>query len=101
VLLRDEKEGWSGDKTTRRAAVAAHYRIILLCGDDLGDFISARKPRAERDSTTAQYMSWFGERWIVLPNAMYGSWEDTLSGFDRTLSAEQARQNKLKALRRD
>lgn len=101
VLLRDEREGWGGDKTTRRAAVAAHYRVILLCGDDLGDFLPARKPRAERDQAAAQYMHWFGERWIMLPNPMYGSWEETLTGFDRSLSAEQSRQLKLKALRRD
>jgi acid phosphatase len=101
VLLRDEKEGWGGDKTSRRQAVAAHYRIIMLCGDDLGDFLPARRPRAERDSATASYMSWFGQRWIVLPNPSYGSWEDTLSNFDRSLSAGQARQNKLKALVRD
>lgn len=101
VLLREEREGWSGDKSSRRAAVAAHYRVILLCGDDLGDFMPARKPREEREKDAAPYMSWFGERWIVLPNPMYGSWEDTLSGFDRSLTAEQARQNKLKALRRD
>lgn len=101
VLLRDEKEGWGGDKTTRRKAVAEHYRIIMLCGDDLGDFLPARKSREERDRDTAAYMGWFGQRWIILPNPMYGSWEDTLSSFDRSLSAEQARQNKLKALRRD
>lgn len=100
VLLRDEKDGWGGDKSTRRQAVAAHYRIIMLCGDDLGDFLPARKPREERDKDTANYMTWFGQRWIVLPNPMYGSWEDTLSGFDRSLSAEQTRQNKLKALHR-
>lgn len=101
LLLRDEREGWSGDKASRRAAVAAHYRIVLLCGDDLGDFLPARKSRADRDKDTAQYMAWFGERWIVLPNPMYGSWEDTFSGFDRSLTAEQSRQNKLKSLRRD
>lgn len=101
VLLRDEKEGWSGDKTSRRQAVAAHYRIIMLCGDDLGDFLPARKSREQRDADTAKYMDWFGQRWIVLPNPIYGSWEDTLANFDRSLPAAQARQGKLKALRRE
>src|SRR6185295_11372704 len=40
VLTRHERPEWdSSDKTTRRQAVAARYRILLLVGDDLGDFI--------------------------------------------------------------
>ena len=101
ILLRDEQEGWGGDKSARRKAVAAHYRIIMLCGDDLGDFLPARKPREQRNQDTEAYMSWFGQRWIMLPNPMYGSWEDTLSAFDRSLAPEQARAHKLKALRRE
>ncbi|MCS7041540.1 MAG: hypothetical protein NZR01_01980 [Bryobacteraceae bacterium] len=99
LLLRGEKPEWTSDKGPRRAAVAAHYRVILLCGDDLNDFFPARLSPEERMAKARSYDSWWGERWIILPNPMYGSWEDSLYGFDRSLSPQEIQQRKLKALR--
>lgn len=99
LLLRGERPEWTSDKSVRRAAVAAHYRILLLCGDDLNDFFPARLSPAERHARARPYDAWWGERWIILPNPMYGSWEDSLYGFDRTLSPVEVQQRKLKALR--
>jgi acid phosphatase len=80
LYCRGEKPEWTGDKSTRRAAVAAHYRILLLFGDDLNDFIpvvgdsvGSRRSRAE------SYREYWGSKWIVLPNPMYGTWENALS----------------------
>jgi acid phosphatase len=70
------REGKDRDKTARRLAVAAKYRVILLFGDDLNDFLAADgKSRDERTASEKKYEAWFGEKWIVLPNAVYGSWE--------------------------
>lgn len=99
LLLRGERPEWTSDKTSRRAAIAAHYRVILLCGDDLNDFFPARLSPQERMEKARAWDSWWGERWIILPNPMYGSWEDSLFGFDRTLSPADIQQRKLKALR--
>lgn len=99
LLLRGEKPEWTSDKGPRRAAVAAHYRVILLCGDDLNDFFPARLSPEERLAKARAYDSWWGERWIILPNPMYGSWEDSLYGFDRSLSPLEIQQRKLRALR--
>ena len=99
LLLRGERPEWTSDKTSRRAAIAAHYRVILLCGDDLNDFFPARLSPQERMEKARARDSWWGERWIILPNPMYGSWEDSLFGFDRTLSPADIQQRKLKALR--
>jgi acid phosphatase len=73
VLAKGERPDWAGsDKRTRREAVAATHRILLLCGDDLGDFLpDAKDRRAER---VAEHGAWFGVRWFVLPNPVYGSW---------------------------
>ncbi|MGC8758900.1 MAG: 5'-nucleotidase, lipoprotein e(P4) family [Bryobacteraceae bacterium] len=99
LLLRGERPEWTSDKSLRRAAVAAHYRVLLLCGDDLNDFFPARLSPQERMEKARPHDSWWGERWIILPNPMYGSWEDSLYGFDRTLSPADIQQRKLKALR--
>lgn len=78
VLARGEREGWASDKSSRREAVAERYRIVLLVGDDFNDFVAARLPRAERERLVERYRDRWGERWIVLPNPNYGSWEGAL-----------------------
>ena len=40
LYCRGERPDWGSDKTTRRAEITPHYRILLLFGDDLGDFVS-------------------------------------------------------------
>jgi len=78
ILSRGEREGWGSDKASRREAIAERYRIVLLVGDDLNDFVSARLPRAERDRLLERYGDRWGDRWIMLPNPVYGSWEGAL-----------------------
>jgi len=79
IYCRGDKPEWRTDKSSRRAVIAQRYRILLLIGDDLGDFMpGARASLEERRRLAATYASWWGERWIILPNAMYGSWEEAL-----------------------
>jgi acid phosphatase len=78
ILLRGERDDWVSDKLSRRTAVAERYRVILLVGDDFNDFVAANLPRAERDRLVERYRDRWGERWIVLPNPIYGSWERAL-----------------------
>ena len=76
VTLRGERPDWeSGDKSVRRTWIAARYRIIALVGDDLRDFTD----RATFAKRRAELEPLFGERWFILPNAMYGSWERSLA----------------------
>lgn len=79
LLLRGERPSWGSDKGSRRAAVAERFRILLLIGDDLNDFASgALSDRAARRVLVDRHRERWGERWIVLPNPMYGSWERSL-----------------------
>jgi acid phosphatase len=101
VLTRGERPEWdTSDKSPRRAFVADRYRLLLLVGDDFGDFSSAsRGSIEERTSAATSYTSLWGRKWIVLPNAMYGSWEAALYGFDYGASEAEKRQRKREALR--
>lgn len=73
LLLRDG----STDKSGRRAQVASSYRVLLLAGDDLNDFANTReKSWQERQDLVNRMESWWGTRWFMLPNPMYGSWEN-------------------------
>jgi 5'-nucleotidase (lipoprotein e(P4) family) len=82
VLARGERPEWQASaKGPRRAYVAREYRILLLIGDDLGDFVvNASGTVDERRQRTAPNASWWGERWIMIPNPTYGSWERAVIG---------------------
>lgn len=86
VLTQAEREGWE-PKSARRRWVAERYRILLLIGDNFGDFTShvdtTLSARRQRSRT---YQEYWGTRWIVLPNAQYGSWEGALYNFEYGLS---------------
>jgi 5'-nucleotidase (lipoprotein e(P4) family) len=77
---------WTSDKTARRAFLARTHRILLLVGDDLRDFVSVPRGTAPegRVALARAHGERWGERWFLLPNAMYGSWEQSLhaSGLD-------------------
>jgi len=100
IYCRGERPEWGSDKGSRREAIARRYRILLLIGDDLGDFFSGvRASPEERHRLAATYASRWGERWIVLPNPMYGSWEAALYGNDSALSHAGQLQRKREHLR--
>lgn len=82
VLSRGERPEWGSDKESRRLEVARSYRVLLLLGDDLNDFLSGvREAGVDRRRELAEGASarW-GTSWFVLPNPLYGSWERALVG---------------------
>ena len=77
VLTRAERPEWtSSDKSSRRALVAQDFRILLLIGDDFGDFVAgARGTLAARRALDDANAAMWGVKWIALPNPLYGSWK--------------------------
>ncbi len=101
VLMRRERPEWeASEKAQRRMVVGKDFRILMLLGDDLGDFLpNARGTIEERLARVAPYEPWWGSRWIMIPNPTYGSWEGaTRAGAASTASADILRQ-KLSRLR--
>jgi acid phosphatase len=89
VLMRKEN-GWGSDKSSRRRHVAKGYRILLLLGDDFNDFLSGVRGSGvtleDRTRLAKQYKSYWGAKWIIFPNPVYGSWEAALYEFEFGLS---------------
>ncbi|HZW51392.1 MAG TPA: acid phosphatase, partial [Rudaea sp.] len=56
---------------------------------------------AGRAAAVEPYADWFGERWFVLPNPTYGSWEPALFNNDWTLPRAKRDAAKRGALRTD
>ena len=99
VLLRDRDRGWY-EKGPRRAEIARTHRILLLIGDNLGDFSDDYKGTpTERQALLRGYAPWWGERWFMLPNPMYGSWEQALIDYDYRLPVAEQDRRRRAALR--
>lgn len=82
VLLKKEKEEWaSSKKSPRRIHVGNDYRVLLVLGDNFGDFVDGYKgDLAERKALMDKHADMWGTKWIVLPNPSYGSWESAPYG---------------------
>ena len=88
VMLRQKESS----KDARRAAVAEKYRIVMLIGDNLDDFTGVFERRSVADrfvATDAARYDW-GRKFIVLPNAMYGTWENAIYEYQRLTEAQKA-----------
>jgi acid phosphatase len=92
-------EGRGSDKSCRRQLVGRTHRVLMLFGDQLGDFVQPASNTPEgRRAAVAPYLGWIGQRWWMLPNPMYGSWESALSGSDATASPAAKRATRAAAL---
>lgn len=88
-VMLSEEQGWNREKSVRRDYVARTHRVIMLIGDDLGDFVPCvrRKPYApctakataeDRRSLVEKNAHMWGNGWYILPNPMHGSWTSTV-----------------------
>ena len=85
LQLVNQQPHWKREKLVRRSEIAKTHRVIMLIGDNLGDFIECTREHplppctagatmASRDEATYDYRHYWGEGWYMLPNPMYGSW---------------------------
>lgn len=93
-----ESEG--SEKACRRQLVGSTHRVLMQFGDQLGDFVSivANTPEG-REQAVRPYLGWVGERWFVLPNPSYGSWEPALFNNAWAQPEGERRAQKLEHLR--
>lgn len=82
-MFKKQRPEWSAsDKTSRREKIAQTHRIIMLVGDDMGDFLPVanveRLRRGEADEQAGAMLAHFGKNLFMIPNPSYGSWEKAL-----------------------
>lgn len=91
LLQQPEEKG----KETRRQQVAENYDILLLFGDNLGDFSGFDDLSASgRIQAVERRKEEFGKKLIVFPNPMYGDWEGAIYNYKYSLS--ETEKNKLR-----
>jgi acid phosphatase len=99
VLLKGEKEDWGSKKGTRRTVITENYRLVMVVGDNFGDFMDGYKGSIEeRHALAAANNDLWGSKWIVIANPTYGSWESAAFGHNYKQSGDERRQLKLDAL---
>ena len=81
VLTKNKELGRGDDKISRRATVAQTHRIVMLIGDSMSDLCSEMNvtETSQRNETGNQKFQQLGSRWIMLPNPVYGGWQQALS----------------------
>jgi acid phosphatase len=84
-VLLSEEQGWNREKLPRRQHVARTHRVIMLIGDDLGDFVPCVRTKPyppctapatpeSRRALVRNHEHLWGNGFYVLPNPMHGSW---------------------------
>ena len=95
VMLREKESS----KDARKVFIEKNYRLVLLIGDNLDDFSSTFEKRSieDRFAEADKFRDIWGKRFIVIPDAMYGTWENAIYGYEH-LNSEQKAERRAAAL---
>lgn len=98
-LMAKEKPDWTSKKGTRRDFISKDYRVLLLLGDNYGDFSdNYGGTEADRLKDFDANLPRFGRQWITIANPEYGSFECAPFECDYKLSPDERRRKKIDAL---
>ncbi len=64
----------ASNQNSRRQAVQEETNLVLLRGQP-GRLCTSKTSEADRDKKLDELRKEFGEKFIIFPNPMYGSWE--------------------------
>ena len=99
-VVVDGCESEGSEKGCRRQLVGRKHRVLMQFGDQIGDLVTVvANTQAGREQAVRPYLGWVGERWFMLPNPTYGSWEPALFNNSWSQPETERRQQKLDALR--
>ncbi len=87
-------------KTVRRNKISETHDILILAGDNIGDFDELFEDRKQNSGfeTVDAHKADFGKRFIILPNPMYGSWERVSFKGQKGLSPKEKNDLRKEAL---
>jgi len=87
-VMLSEEQGWNREKSGRRNLIAQTHRVIMLIGDEVGDFLPCMRNRPvapcteaanneSRATAVTEHAFYWGNGWYILPNPMHGAWTST------------------------
>ncbi|MBA9041818.1 5'-nucleotidase (lipoprotein e(P4) family) [Bacillus aryabhattai] len=87
LLIKTGEKG----KQARVNKVKQKHDIVLFIGDNLSDFPGHKgKSLKERNKTVQDEKNSFGDNFVILPNPMYGDWENALYNFENKQNQQKA-----------
>ena len=86
----------TSNKEPRREKIRENHRIVMLIGDNLNDFdnMFRKKKLGPRNNAVDTVKDRFGERFIILPNPLYGDFEGAL--YDYNWGAKPAAKSRMR-----
>lgn len=83
LLLRTNESS----KNKRREIIQKDYEILMLFGDNMGDFSGDWEHNNinDRFEITDAQKNLFGKTYFILPNSTYGDWEGAIYNYDFSL----------------
>lgn len=84
-------KGKVSSKEERKSSITENHTIVLFIGDNMNDFsyLFEKKNPDERAKVADNFAAEFGNRFIVLPNPVYGDWEFSIYHFNYGLTPVQ------------
>lgn len=81
----------TSSKEERKKFIEEDHTIVLLIGDNMNDLSSffVKKDPDDRVKVADGFATDFGNRFIVLPNPVYGDWESALYRYNYSLTPAQ------------
>lgn len=89
------------DKASRWNKIEDKYNLAMYCGDNLGDFPNGyyNKSNEERNKIVKEQSKDFGSKFIVLPNTVYGDFENAIYGYNLNKTPSEKIQDRLKSIK--
>jgi 5'-nucleotidase (lipoprotein e(P4) family) len=88
------------DKEPRRLEISKTHNILLFCGDNLNDFSDLFYLKGKETKEVVDDMqSLFGYKFIIVPNPMYGDWEQEIYKPDGNLTETEKAERRLQAIK--
>jgi 5'-nucleotidase (lipoprotein e(P4) family) len=100
LLFRSDRPEWASQaKGVRFTYIAKDYRVLLIFGDQFGDFTDRYNTSiADRDKQFEALKQHFSHDWMMLANPVYGSFESAVYDHDAKLPDDAKRAKKIGAL---
>lgn len=89
------------DKAPRWNKIEQKYNLAIYCGDNLGDFPNGyyNKSNEERNSIVKEQNKYFGSKYIVLPNPVYGDFENAIYNYNLNKTPAEKLQDRLNSIK--
>ena len=89
------------DKAPRWNKIEEKYNLAMYCGDNLGDFPNGyyNKSNEERNKIVKEQSKYFGSKYIVLPNPVYGDFENAIYSYNLNKTPSEKIQDRLNSIK--